>query len=406
MAISEIIKNKKYDVRVAYRDGNGNSTERRRIVNGTQKDAVLVEQKLHDELTMGVTRDLTFKLLFETYHQSKPNVKAETLRKETEIYNKFLKSISNRKIESINPFILITLRNNIEASEGSITQKNKAIYLVKSIYKFGKKVFGINDIASDIEIIKPKVKEKFVYNTLTPAEFSEIITYEKLEVYQLVYEIYFWAGLRRGEALALYKKDLLSTKELDIYQSINSSHEVGPPKNESSFRRVRIHDDLYNRLLPHANSKGVYLLGGETNLAPNTVNRRFKECLERANQSRIEKNIELLPYIRLHDLRHSHATFLASQGVPVTAVSARLGHSSISETMQTYIHLFKGDEERAITAISNHLNSKSTSNNKDVIQPTGNLKNDILSLAKGKTYLEVEKSLLEALDEIKKSIKL
>ncbi|MEG0327783.1 MAG: site-specific integrase [Erysipelothrix sp.] len=400
MAITEIVKDKKYLVRIHYRDGYGNPRDRKRTVLGTEKDAIITEAKLRNELSIGITSDMKFYSLFIAYHDSKPNVKPETLRKEREIYKKFLMPISNKKIENITPFNLITLRNNIEVSDGSVTQKNKAIYLLKSIYKFGKKIFGINDIAADVEIIKPKVKEKFVYNTLTPEEFNEIISYEKIEVYRLAYEIYFWAGLRRGEALALFKGDLLRTKELDVYNSINSYQEVGPPKNESSYRRVKIHDELYNKLLPHANSKGKFLLGGDTNLAPNTVNRRFKECLAKANKDRSSKGDREIPNIRLHDLRHSHATFLASQNIPITVVSARLGHSSITETMQTYVHLFKGDDARALEAIDSYLNKDC----KETVKSTGNFKNDIMQMIKGKSYYEVETTLNEVLSDLKKSI--
>lgn len=401
MAITEITKDKKYLVRIYFRDGMGNPRDRKRIVYGTRKDAVLAEAQLYNELAIGITSNMTFRKLFDAYHESKPNVKPETLRKERELFTKYLIQISNKKIEYITPFNLITLRNNIEAADGSITQKNKAIYLLKSIYKFGRRIFGINDIASDVEIIKSKVKEKFTYNTLTPEEFQEIIQYEKLEVFRLLYEIYFWAGLRRGEALALFKKDLLRTKELDVYNSINSYQEVGPPKNESSYRRVKIHDDLYNRLLPHAKSKGKFLLGGETNLAPNTVNRRFSACLYKANISRREIGLKEIPHVRIHDLRHSHATFLASQNIPITVVSARLGHSSISETMQTFVHLFKGDDIRALEAIDNYLNHEIDT---EIINSTGNFKQDVLNLAKGMSFFEIEKELNSIITDLKQSI--
>lgn len=404
MAVKELIKNKKYDVRVAYRNGYGKPTERRKIIYGTRRDAILAENLLIEELKLGVTKEMTFKRLFEAYHESKPNVKPETLRKERELFSKYLIQISNKKIEYITPFNLITLRNNIEAADGSITQKNKAIYLLKSIYKFGKRIFGINDIASDVEIIKPKVKEKFTYNTLTPEEFQEVIQYEKLEVFRLLYEIYFWAGLRRGEALALFKKDLLRTKELDVYNSINSYQEVGPPKNESSYRRVKIHDDLYNRLLPHAKSKGKFLLGGETNLAPNTVNRRFSACLYKANVSRREIGLKEIPHVRIHDLRHSHATFLASQNIPITVVSARLGHSSISETMQTYVHLFKGDDARAINAIQNYINDDSICTSESMNDD--NLEDKILSVIKGQSFYTIETTFNRILEDLKQSITL
>lgn len=194
---------------------------------------------------------------------------------------------------------------------------------------------------------------------------------------------------------------MLRTKELDVYNSINSYQEVGPPKNESSYRRVKIHDDLYNRLLPHAKSKGKFLLGGETNIAPNTVNRRFSACLYKANVSRREIGLKEIPHVRIHDLRHSHATFLASQNIPITVVSARLGHSSISETMQTYVHLFKGDDIRALEAIDNYLNHASDT---EIINSTGNFKQDVLNLAKGMSFFEIEKELNNIITDLKQSI--
>lgn len=44
MAITELIPNKKYKVRVSYRDGFGNPQARDKIINGTEKDAILAEQ--------------------------------------------------------------------------------------------------------------------------------------------------------------------------------------------------------------------------------------------------------------------------------------------------------------------------------------------------------------------------
>ncbi len=49
-----------------------------------------------------------------------------------------------------------------------------------------------------------------------------------------------------------------------------------------------------------------------------------------------------LPTIRLHDLRHTHATLLIQTGVPVKVVSERLGHSSPAFTMTVYQHVLPG----------------------------------------------------------------
>jgi integrase len=54
-----------------------------------------------------------------------------------------------------------------------------------------------------------------------------------------------------------------------------------------------------------------------------------------------------LPKIRFHDLRHSHATHLLRQGVHPKIVSERLGHSSITITLDTYSHVVPGLQEDA-----------------------------------------------------------
>jgi integrase len=47
-----------------------------------------------------------------------------------------------------------------------------------------------------------------------------------------------------------------------------------------------------------------------------------------------------LPVIRIHDLRHSHASLLISCGVDIATVSNRLGHEKVTTTLNTYSHMF------------------------------------------------------------------
>ena len=56
--------------------------------------------------------------------------------------------------------------------------------------------------------------------------------------------------------------------------------------------------------------------------------------------------------IRLHDLRHAHATVLLKAGVPVKVVSERLGHSSPAFTMTVYQHVLPGMQADAAAAFS------------------------------------------------------
>jgi integrase len=51
--------------------------------------------------------------------------------------------------------------------------------------------------------------------------------------------------------------------------------------------------------------------------------------------------------IRLHHLRHTHATLLLAKGVPVKVVSERLGHASATITLQVYAHVMPGNQQDA-----------------------------------------------------------
>ena len=62
-----------------------------------------------------------------------------------------------------------------------------------------------------------------------------------------------------------------------------------------------------------------------------------------------------LPRIRLHDMRHTHATLLLKAGVPIKVVSERLGHASVAFTMQVYQHVLPGMQEESAARLDQLL---------------------------------------------------
>jgi integrase len=82
--------------------------------------------------------------------------------------------------------------------------------------------------------------------------------------------------------------------------------------------------------------------GGHRN--PAHVSRQFTRDVERCC---CELGSDALPGIRLHDLRHTHATILLTAGVPVHVVSQRLGHASAVVTMTVYAHVLPGSQRDA-----------------------------------------------------------
>jgi integrase len=80
-------------------------------------------------------------------------------------------------------------------------------------------------------------------------------------------------------------------------------------------------------------------------MAPSEITRQLKRAIVASD----------LPYIRFHDLRHSHATILLKENVHPKIVSARLGHSKIQVTMDTYSHLTDSIEGIAVDYLDDLL---------------------------------------------------
>jgi integrase len=69
--------------------------------------------------------------------------------------------------------------------------------------------------------------------------------------------------------------------------------------------------------------------------------------LARCRKQFTKQEIEPLSDIRLHDLRHTHATLLLMKGIPVKVVSERLGHASPTVTLTVYAHVLPGNQRDA-----------------------------------------------------------
>lgn len=77
-------------------------------------------------------------------------------------------------------------------------------------------------------------------------------------------------------------------------------------------------------------------------LLPDTFSARFARLVSLAG----------LPRIRLHDLRHSAASVMYANGVPIKVISEMLGHSTVSFTMDTYVHAGSAEKREAASVLA------------------------------------------------------
>jgi integrase len=173
--------------------------------------------------------------------------------------------------------------------------------------------------------------------------------------------------MRRGEALALRWRDIdLDGSTISVRRSVGIVRVKGEgatvlegPTKTGKPRVVDIGPDTVAVLRAHRRERAGLalqlaaadaLVFGDIegrHLHPERFSRTFTEALARCRRELAEAGQDPPPVIRLHDLRHTHATLLLSAGEPVKVVSERLGHSSAVVTMTVYAHVLPGGQRKA-----------------------------------------------------------
>ena len=171
-------------------------------------------------------------------------------------------------------------------------------------------------------------------------------------------------GMRRGEALGLRWADVdVGGSSLSVRRSATVVRHkgqgedliVGPPKSgrprtidldPGTLAALRAHKATQGTLSLALARDDAYVLANldGTVRHPERVSRRFVAALIAAREALGE---DVLSKIRLHDLRHTHATLLLRDGVPIKVVSERLGHASAMITLGVYAHVMPGMQAEA-----------------------------------------------------------
>jgi integrase len=169
----------------------------------------------------------------------------------------------------------------------------------------------------------------------------------------------FWVlacttGMRNGELLALKWSDISpDTGTLQVRRTVFNG-QINAPKTSAGRRTIRLSKLALSALRQHRInaakqriSEWVFSSTAGTTLSVHNVhNRSWKPLLKRAG---------LPSSTRMHDLRHSAATLLLTQGVPVKVVSEMLGHADVSITLSIYAHVLPDMQSTAADSMDEAL---------------------------------------------------
>lgn len=356
----------KYNVRINYLADSGEAKQLTRVAYGLDVAKNLeweLNQKIKNKDIIPVSK-MTVKQLFDKYIATKEiNLKKSSIAKMTNDFNcNILLYFGDYLIDKITINMLIEWQKDLKSKNLSLSTLKKVFSEFKAMFNHAikceyiqKSPFKNLDNFRDSSIIK---KEMAYYTAEEFLKFLNIIreiAEEKEKTqndlsewnYYVFFAIAFYTGARKGEIHALRWTDIDDTI-LHIRRSLNQKfNEETAPKTQRAVRALQIPQPLIDILNEH--KKRVQRLGNF--IEDSYICRGIKDTtIERRNKFYAEK--AGLKKIRIHDFRHSHASYLANAGILISEISRRLGHAKIEITWNIYCHLYPQEEERAIAVLN------------------------------------------------------
>ena len=317
-----------------YTDYTGTRKQKKKRGFYTKREAAAWEREFLFKLQG--TPDMTFKSLAELYEEDlKARTKPSTYKSQhSSIKLHILPYFGNRPINTITPADVRKWQNELKSTGLSpSTIVLKETYL-SAIFNFAVRCYGLpsNPLTAAGKTKVQKIKRLDFW---TLEEFQKFIAAVDAPQYRVLFLTLYYTGMRIGEALALTLSDInYENCTISISKTMQTADGVRfttSPKTASSNRIITIPEQLRNELISFINT-----------LYDISENDYIFTCGKTAVRKSLNKYAEMaaVKQIRIHDLRHSHASLLINMGVQPLLISERLGHDNIQTTLNIYGHLY------------------------------------------------------------------
>ena len=167
-----------------------------------------------------------------------------------------------------------------------------------------------------------------------------------------LYKFLLATGCRINEALALSWSDIdLENAIVHVTKTLNYKQEINSPKSKSSYRDIDIDRQTVAMLKQYKRRQiqEAWQLGRSETVVFSDFIHEYPN--NRTLQTRLRTHFKRasVPNIGFHGFRHTHASLLLNSGIPYKELQYRLGHSTLSMTMDIYSHLSKENAKKAVS---------------------------------------------------------
>lgn len=334
-------KTGKWLIQYRYTDWQGNRKKSTKRGFNTKREA---EEWLRNFL---VTQQADFNMLFEDfikiyYADMETRLREHTMRTKKYLIDlKLLPYFGKMKLNEIKAAAIRKWQNELMQQGYAPTYLRTINNQLAAIFNYAVKYYDLpnNPCRKAGSMGKGKADEMQFWTKEEFEQFIDVVM-NKQQSY-MAFMTLFWTGMRMGELLALVVSDVdFQKRTISItksYQRMGGRDVITEPKTPKSKRVITIPQFLAIDLQDYLNS--MYGVQDEDRLFPIT-----KYYLEHEMERGIKGSG--VKRIRIHDLRHSHASMLVEMGFSPLEIAERLGHEKIETTLNTYSHLYPNKQEQ------------------------------------------------------------
>lgn len=312
-------------------------------------------------------------LWWESYkHTVKPNTQLNVRRL---LDNHILPLFGSYKLDKLTTPLIQNVVNKLadktnKGEEGAFLYYDSLHALNKRILQYGVVMQAI-PFNPAREVILPRNTQKAKREKVKHFENQELkkfldyldsLNLNKFRYYyeNTLYKFLLATGCRINEALALSWSDIdLDNAVVHITKTLNYKQETNSPKSKTSLRDIDIDQATVSMLKQYRlrQTKEAWKVGKSESVVFSDFIHEYPN--NRTLQTRLRTHFKRakVTNIGFHGFRHTHASLLLNSGIPYKELQHRLGHSTLSMTMDIYSHLSKENAKKAVSFYETALKS-------------------------------------------------
>ena len=350
---------RKWFFKCQYKDAYGETHTKKSKKYELKSQAEEEERKFLISCGKTVSNKMAWNDLVNEFLENSHN-KDATLYSKKIVLNKYGDIFSNKEISSITPLLVEKWKKEIDKYNLVTSSKQNIFNYFKTVFDFAlkKHYIDINPfrIVENFEKDPNKIEikhEEELY--LTPDEFNQFISVIDDDFWKFFFSFAFYMGTRKGEQIALQWKDIDFTNHtVKIYKQINTKglkkENIFIPTKNNVTRTLSVPNNLWSMIIyQYKKSSKIagfndnfFVFGDNEYMSYTTIDRKKDHYFDLSGVKRIT----------MHQFRHSHASLLISNNVPLNVIAKRLGDTP-DVVLKTYAHLFPEKEAEVLKILNN-----------------------------------------------------